>query len=124
MLRRLQYSQYNYVSDDVDVYDVAGMIVITANDIDKVPKAIVDEVDYIVELEPYSQQQLELIVMQRLKYANIEIESDQILKSIVQFGNGEIKQIIRFLLDCYVAMRSEGRTKLLMSDVRTAVRMG
>ena len=123
ILKGGSFSQYNYISDDVDYYSVEGMIVITANEIDKVTKTIVDEVDHIVRLELYTPQQLELIVLQRLRFAHIEIESDQILKSIVQFGQSDPQRIIRFLRDCYVSMRSEGRVKLLMEDVRTAMRM-
>ena len=104
--------------------DYKGWPVLTEKDINKVADPIVDAVDYIIEIEPYTQQ-LELIVLQRLKYCGVEYEKEEVLSQIVRGGDGQLKNIIKFLKLCITVMKSDGRDdRLMLKDVEKAGRIG
>ena len=123
VLKNRKFSMYNFLSSQKEVHSVRGFLVLTSSHLGKVSQPIVQAVDHVVQLESFTQQQLELIVLQRLKYSGIEYESEQILKEIVEYGNGELQHIIRFIKDCYVVLRSDGRDKLMLSDIQKAVKI-
>ena len=95
----------------------------TAKDIKNVSGPILKAVDHTVEMENYKQEQLELIILQRIKYAHIDYENEIILKDIVLHGNKDLKQTIRFLKICIAVMQADGREKLLLSDVVKAKKL-
>jgi len=117
ILTNRKYGLYNYMKEVEDEFNVDGLVVMTTNNIKGVCEPIADAVDHVIELENITIQQLELIVLQRLKFAGIEIETDEILNEIVRYGFGDIHNIIKFIKDCYAIMRSEGRDKLMLKDV-------
>ena len=119
-----KFSLFNFLTGLEETRSIRGIMIMTSSQLKKVSSQILDAVDFIVEIEPYSQQQLELIVLQRLKYSGLDYESEQILREIVEYGNGELKHIIRFLRGCYVVLRADGRDKLMMSDIEKVVKLG
>jgi len=118
-----KYQLYNHMKQGYESFDVPGLIVMTSKNIKDVADPIVKSVDSIVEIENYRQEQLRLIILQRLVYAHIGYENDDILKNIVLYGNNDLKQTIKFLKICIAVMQSDGRRKLLLDDVEKAKRL-
>lgn len=114
---------FNFLSGQEEVHRISGIVVLTSSEIKKVSKPIVDAVDFVVELGEYTQEQLQLIVLQRLMFSNIDYENEEVFKSVVEYGNGQLKHIIRFLRTCYTIVRADGRCKLLLSDIEKAGRI-
>ena len=123
ILKKQIFCPYNYMSKQNDVHDVPGLVVLTATDRKKVPASVIDCIDYVVELEDYTPDQLELIILQRLKYANIDYEDECILQEIVKYGRNELEKSIRFMRYCVAVMQSQGRNRLLKEDVIKAGRL-
>lgn len=121
ILRNGKFQLYNYMSQKQDTFEVPGPLLLTAGDADKVPRAITDAVDFVIEIEKYSPEQLELVVLQRLKYCGLEFECEQVLTDIVSGGNGSLGDVIEFLKICIVVMKADyGREMLMLSDVDKA----
>ena len=74
ILKKQKFQPYNYAEKKPDFYYVPGLVVMTAKDRKKVPESVLKSIDYVVELEDYTKEQLELIILQRLKYAHIDYE--------------------------------------------------
>ena len=123
ILTNQQFSLYNYLKQGPDIFAVHGLVVMTTNNIKKVPDPILSCFSHIVELEDYTPTQLELIILQRLKYAHIEHKNDCILKNIVRYGNNNLAQSIRFLRLCIAVMQADGRQVLIPTDVMKASRL-
>ena len=124
ILKKQVFSPYNYMAKEIDIHDVPGLVIMTAKDRKKVPKSVIDCIDYVVELEDYSiPEQLELIILQRLKYAHIDYEDECVLQEIVKYGRNNLNQGIQFMRYCVAVMQSEGRNKLLKEDVIRAGRL-
>ena len=123
ILKKKKFCPYNYLKEGQDIFDVCGLVVMTSREIKKIPEPVLDAIDHIVQLEDYTPQQLELIVLQRCKYAHVEIENDNILKDIVKYGRNNLKQSIRFLKTCIAVMLAGGRRELLQEDVLKATRL-
>jgi len=123
VVKHRKFSMYNFLNHFKENHSVRGFLVLTSGDKKKVHKAIIDAVDFIVELENYTQQQLELIVLQRLKFAGLNYENEEVLKEIIEYGNGQLRHTIKFLKDCYTVIRADGRDKLMLSDIQRAVRL-
>jgi hypothetical protein len=123
ILRTQQFSIHNYLKECPDIFVVPGLVVMTTNNIKKIADPILSSIDHIVELEDYTPTQLELIILQRLKYAHIEHKNDCILKNIVRYGNNNLAQSIRFLRLCIAVMQADGRQVLIPNDVMKASRL-
>ena len=123
ILKKQKFSLYNFLKEGADVFDVPGFVVMTSRDIEKVAEPVLERIDHIVELEDYTPQQLELIVLQRLRYAHIEMENDNILQDIVKYGRNNLKQSIRFLKTCIAVMLAGGRRELLQEDIQKVGRL-
>lgn len=124
ILKRREFNLYNFLKEGNDKFEVPGLLVLTAKDINRVAEPIHSNVDYIVELEPYTHEQLLLVILQRLKYAHIEYESEEVLDGVVECGCRDLREIIQFLKVCIAVMQAEGREeKLLLDDVKRAARM-
>ena len=67
-----------------------------------------------LSLEDYTDQQLELVVLQRLKYSQVDYDDEKILWLVVEYGLKDLHKIIRLLKDAITIMLSEGRTVLTM----------
>ena len=122
ILKEQEFSPYNYMEQKHDTYDVSGIVVMTTRDLKKVPEQIVKNV-YVVEIENYTAPQLELVILQRLKYAKIDYEDESVLQEIVKYGNNELDKSIRFMRCCVAVMQSQGRQVLLKEDVIRAGRL-
>ena len=119
-----KYILYNYLSEGEETYHVNGVLILTATDINKVGSPIRESITHTIQLKKHNSQQLELIIFQILKFTNLPIENDEIVKKIVELGNGEIRKCIKLLKNSYVVMRSGGRGKLLLKDVELAYKLG
>ena len=97
-------------------------VVITAFNINSFPEFFLEEVGHIVRVENYTPQQLELVVLQRLKYSNVGYENEKVLKIIVGFANGDLQGIVRLLKNSIMVMLADGRRKLMERDVKKAGR--
>ena len=113
----------DYFSKQYEYVHLNGMLILTTSNIDKVNKPILDAVDYIIELEPLSQEQLELVILQRLKFCDIGYESENILKEIIEYGNGQIKEIIKFLRTCQTITKADCRKFLTSKDIEMGRRL-
>lgn len=124
-LKRQECKYYNYTTRSYDwIVHCNGMIIMTTKDKDKLSKAIVDNVDYIVELEPYTTEQLKIIVHQQLKFCSIDYgENEEILKEIVEQGYKNIGITIDFLKICLMLLKAEMLDCLTMEVVEKATRM-
>jgi hypothetical protein len=124
ILKEQRFSPYNYMEKMHDIYDVPGLVIMTANNREDVPKSVIGCINYVVEIENYTPEQLELIILQRLKYAHIEYEDEYILQEVVKYGDNELDKSIRFLRVCIAVMQSDyGRQVLLKEDVIKAGRL-
>ena len=123
ILKKQQFTPYNYAEKKHDIYDVPGLVLMTSGNRMNVPESVLKNIDYVVELENYTASQLELIILQRFKYASVEIEDESVLQEIVKYGNNELEQSIRFMRYCVAVMQSQSRQVLLKEDVIKAGRL-
>lgn len=100
-----------------------GPFIFTCNDLSRVNPYIRRELQYIIPLESYSQEELKLLVFQRLKYSNISYENELILERIVQAGENNLKKIINIVRNAITMMFAEGRDCLTLKDVDLALRL-
>lgn len=115
---------YNYVTKDFTAtHQCNGIIVMTTNSTDKLPQPILDAIDYIVELEPYTAEQLESIVHQILTvFLKIDYTGKQVLMEVVEMGGEQISIVIDFLKICIMILKSEMKDCLTMEIVEKAKR--
>ena len=123
ILEERKLRMFNFLSGQEEVHRINGIVILTSSDIKKVSQPVVDVINFVVQLEPYTQEQLELIVLQRLMCSGINYENEEVLKSVVEYGNRNLRDIIRFLRTCYILMRADGRDKLMLSDIEKAGRI-
>ncbi len=77
-------------------------------------------IDYHCVLNSYTTEQMEIIVEQRLKWCGVGFE-EQIPAIIVRNGEGSMSKCIRLLSICFLVMRGDGRTKMIMGDVEKGI---
>lgn len=123
IFKKRQLRLYNYGTQNYDIYDIPGVVVMTSKVRAKVAWAILDAIQHTVELEGYTSGQLELIILQRLKYAKIDYENEYILKNIVRYGNNELNKCIRLMTCCVAVMQAGRRQTLLKEDIIKGVRL-
>ena len=123
VLTKQQFGLYNYHTGSPDIYPVPGLVLLTTKNSKKVPAPIANAVNHSVQLEDYTAEQLELVILQRLKYAKIDYENEYILQDIVRYGHNNLRQSIRFLKCCIAVMQSQGRQKLDVEDVIKSARL-
>ena len=92
-----EFSRDDYLHKTTEVVPVLNPVVMTTHTKNNVPKYLKEKIDHIVELEDYSDQQLELIVLQRLKYCGLDYKEEKVLKLIVEYGLENLQNIIRLL---------------------------
>jgi len=116
---------YNYSTRQFDIVQHCnGMIILTAKDKSKISKSLVSAVDYVIELEPYSIEQIKIIIHQQLKFCDINyIGGEVILQEIVDQGIAMIALSLDFLKECIMVMRAEMLDSLDMEVVNKAKRM-
>ena len=87
----------------------------TTKDITKIPEYFLENIDHIVLIGGYPRQNRELIILQRLKYANIDFE-EEVLSIIVEYDDG-LDNIITILKNSITIMLSESRSILTVDDI-------
>ncbi|MBE0536847.1 MAG: hypothetical protein IH624_14370 [Phycisphaerae bacterium] len=109
------YCQYVYVH---------GILCLCCNDMKSVSPSLLAIVDHKITVEPYTHQQLELMVHQRLAFCGVDYEDDEgVLVTIVKHGDAQMNQIIDVLRMCVLLVQAEGRSVLDVSVVERAVRL-
>ncbi len=92
----------------------------TTHDIADIPNFIIENIDHVVNIEEYSNQNLEMLVSQRIKYCNLEYE-EEVSKLIVESGNKQLHEIIRMLRNSITVMMANDRNTLTVEDVKQAM---
>ncbi|MBI9060249.1 MAG: hypothetical protein JEZ01_20955 [Labilibaculum sp.] len=114
----------NYRGDPEIYYHINGQIILTAEKIESVPVPILAASDFKVLIEPYTQNQLELLVHQRLWFCGIDYGKDEeVLKTIVEYGKGELQRILNLIKICILLAQTEGESELSVEMVKRASRM-
>jgi hypothetical protein len=122
VIRNGEYYGYNYLKRVMEVVSVFNPVVMTARDISKIPDYLQESIEHIVNLGEYSKQNLELIVLQRLKYAQIDFE-EEVLNMIVEYGCNDLQNIIRLLKNSITLMLAGNRSVLTVDDAEKAKRL-
>ena len=112
-----KYAGYDYQRGCKEVVAIHAPVVLTAHKQEKIPKYFQEGIDHIVRLEEYSEDQLELIVLQRLKYCGIDYEDEKVLSLIVDYGHSNLQNIIRLLKNSITLMLAGNRSVLTAGDV-------
>lgn len=113
-----EYDGYDYQRRTKEIVFVYCPVIMTASDISKIPGYFKENIDHIVSLEEYTDQQLELVVLQRLKYCGIDYDEEKVLSLIVAYGHKDLHKIVRLLKSSITVMMSENRTTLTVKDVK------
>lgn len=120
ILRERRFAQYNINSKKSEYIAVHGMSIITATSPTDAMQVVLDQIDYAVQLEPYTDEQRKLIILQRIKYCGLNYEDERVLEMIVHEGNGILREMIQLLRACVVIVKSEGRETVHINDVKRA----
>ncbi len=120
---RLREYKFTGMDKTFEILHVNGIIILTAKTITSISPPIINALDFKIKTEPYTQEQLEQIVSQRLKFCSIHYESENVLKAIVAKGSGELKQIIDLLKMCILLLEEEGKKTVTEEIVEKAVRL-
>ena len=118
-----KYSLNNHYSKTQEITAIYHPLIMTAQSKTKMPNYFTEKIDHIVELDDYTDQQLELVVLQRLIYCKIDYDDEKILKIIVKYGCSNLNQIIRLLKCSITVMLADSRRVLTVDDVKKAKRM-
>jgi len=123
-LKNSYFQKYDHTKRGIS-YVYCNLIILTASNIELVPQQLLNLIDYKIKLERFTAEQLELLILQRLKYLNIstsDSETNEILKQIVDIGI-DLKNTIGLLKRCITVMHAEGRDNLTMKDVELAIKL-
>lgn len=124
VVRCRYFELFNYLQKEKTVFKVQGPVVLITSDLSRVNSSIVDSVSHILPVDVFiDQEQLKLVVLQRLHHSSIKVQDDNMLGDIIQYGHGHLPRIFSFLRDCCVIMKSAGRDTLQWDDVKMAGRL-
>jgi len=112
-----KYSLNNHYSKAQEITAVYHPVIMTSQSKAKIPNYFTEKIDHIVKLEDYTDQQLELIVLQRLKYCKIDYDDEKVLWLIVEYGYKDLHKIIRLLKSSITMMLADSRRVLTVEDV-------
>jgi hypothetical protein len=97
-------------------------IVLTTSDIHVIPAFVKQTIDFVVNIEPYTEEQIKQILIQRIKYlGTIEYEGQTLIDKLIELGKGKLEKSISLLKDSLLAMHSEGKTLLTLKHVERAM---
>ncbi len=116
-----EFSVYNNVRKMTEVVPVLKPLLMTTHSKNNVPSYFQEKIDHIVELEDYTDQQLQLIVLQRLKYCGLDYDEEKVLKLIVEYGLEKLHDIIRLLKSAIAFTLADSRTTLTVEDVKNVM---
>ena len=112
---------YNYATKKFDnIVHCNGLIILTATSRKLVPYPLLKATDYIIELEPLTNEQCEIVVHQYLKFCGIDYDGEQVLQAVVGNTLSSISQIMQLLRICIVVMRAEHEECLTVEIVEKA----
>ncbi len=121
IIKKGEYSLPNYMRHGNPTQPVPSHIVLTAKDKEDMPEAIADAVTHSFEMEDYTDLQLELAALQRLKYAGIDYDGEELLTNIVKIGERNLHSMVKLMETAITLMLSESRTTLNLKDVENAI---
>lgn len=116
-----ELSKYDNIKKITEVVPIMKPLIMTTHNKNDVPLYFQEKIDHIVELGDYTYQQLELIVLQRLKYCNIDYEEEKVLSLIVAYGMEKLPSIIRLLKSAMTVMLADSRKTLTVEDIETVM---
>ncbi len=104
---------------ETQIIVINGIIVFCCDNKNLIKKTILDNIDFVIQLNPYSQDQVRKIVMQRLKFCNVGF-SDEVVNLICN-SCSNVRDAIRILKYGFCFMRSDCRFELNKDDVNKAI---
>lgn len=116
-----EFSRHDNMKKTTEVVPVFSPIIMTTHTKNNVPTYLQEKIDHIVELEDYTDQQLQLIVLQRLKYCGLDYDEEKVLKLIVEYGLEKLHDIIRLLKSAIAFTLADSRTTLTVEDVKNVM---
>ncbi len=120
ILKERRFAKYDIKTNTSEWIAVHGTPIITATAPTNAMQVIVDQMDYVVQLESYTTEQRRLIALQRIKYCGLRYSGEEVLDMIVQQGEGALSKIVQLLRACIVIVRGEERSEITVKDVRRA----
>lgn len=112
------YSTYYTNTKATEIVPVIMPLIMTTHNLANVPKYFLEKIDHVIEIEDYSDTQLELIILQRLKYCNLDYKEEKVLTLIRDYGAGNLIKMIRVLKSAITVMLADGRTTLTFDDIQ------
>ena len=109
---------YNYNTHEKLMFPVLSPVIMTIKYQNKVPPYLNECFNYSVELGEYTTQQKELIALQRLKYANIEIQDEEVLKTLMLYSLSDLNDLIKLLDLSIMVMMGEGKNVLTIPHIK------
>ena len=101
-----------------------GTIILISEQVKSISPRILKAVDFKVTLEPYTQEQLELLVHQKVKFCSVDYGNNgEVLKTIVEYGYGKLDLINDLLKICILLAQSENRNILTLKTVKQASKL-
>jgi hypothetical protein len=113
---------FYYRGVDSTILHCNGMVILTADNISRVPKTIVNSVDHIAYLAPHTRDYLTMAVRQYFKFCGIGYSNRKVIAEILK-NNPTIRQVIQTLKTCMVILKSQVQSNLTVSVVKKAIRM-
>jgi hypothetical protein len=111
-----EYTYFDYNKRSKGVSAVYKPVVMTTHDITEIPGYFQESISHVVILGEYPKQILELVVLQRLKYARIDFE-EEVLSLLVELGCNDLHNIITILKNSITVMLADSRSTLTVDDV-------
>lgn len=112
---------YNFITKDfTKILQCNGLIVLTAQKVDNVPKSISTAVDHIINTESYSIEHLRQFVTQQLKFCGIYFRGQSVIDEIANTPGMDITSIMQLIKTCIVLLEADLRIYLTVKIVQEA----
>lgn len=99
------------------------LIIFSTHNLEMCDNHLIDSMDLVLELKPYSLQDIKAIINQRLCYMKINAEDRNIVDVIASVSNGNPKIAIDLLRWAFRCCRAKGHNKLKECHVNQALRL-
>jgi hypothetical protein len=116
IIEKGEFAQYDRCDESVKVRPVFGAVLATCKDIKQVNSQITKSVDYVINIEDLTKEQIRQIIKMRLRYANVGYENERVIDMLAA-GNS-LRMIISVMKIAIIMML--GRSCLKEEDVVTA----
>lgn len=107
-------------SGDWEIVHYDGILILTANKKELVSKQILNNIDVIIELEPYQDFQIRKILEQRINYMKLKYEVS-VINLLLNSSENKIDKLMRLLKLGVISMISQDRNELLVRDIEFAL---